>query len=139
MKYGIPAEIEAEIRARDIRCVYCDKEMVDPKGRGQRDPRRRDWTTIEHLCSGPGAFHPGQTAEDFAICCVSCNSSRGEKLLADWVGDRPIAPVVQRFMARAREDQFSNRFSPNAAAYRAAWLVNIARPRGKRLSWDTLA
>ncbi len=135
MKYGIPAEIEAEIRARDVRCVYCGKEMVPPKS----DPRRRaDWATIEHLCSGPGAFHPGQTAEDFAICCFSCNSSRGEKLLPDWVGDRPIAPVVQRFMARAREDQFSNRFSPNAAAYRAAWLVNIALPRGKRLSFDTL-
>lgn len=137
--YGIPAEVEAEIRARDVHCVYCAKEMVSPS-RNMRDPRRRDWTTIEHFCSGPAyRFFPGMSADDYGICCNSCNASRGEKLLSDWVGDRPVADVVRRFMARGREDQFSNRLEPNAAAYRAAWAENMARPRGQRLPWSTLA
>lgn len=40
----------------------------------------RDKATIEHLNVAP----PWNNPETVAICCGSCNSSRGNKQLADW-------------------------------------------------------
>jgi hypothetical protein len=79
-KFGIPAEIESAIRARDVECVYCQKAMVPPTS----TPNRANWATIEHLDHlPPFRFREGQTADDFAIACGSCNSNRRDKPL--WV------------------------------------------------------
>jgi len=75
-RYGIPdAELDA-IRARDQACVYCHKAMRDPADGGWRG----DWATIEHLNSDPPFDDPATVA----ICCGSCNSSRGAKTIAEW-------------------------------------------------------
>jgi hypothetical protein len=78
-RFGIPAEVEQRIRARDARCVYCGKEF-------SRDSPR-DRPTIEHLDEHP-PFHwrEGLTEDGLAICCASCNSSRGQKSLMSWFG-----------------------------------------------------
>lgn len=76
-RFGIPAEIEQRIRARDTRCVYCGREFA-------RDSRR-NMPTIEHLNEDPPFYwHEGLKEEGVAICCGSCNSSRGNKSLLDW-------------------------------------------------------
>lgn len=101
--HGIPADIESEIRARDVRCVYCGKVMVPTT-----NPARADWATIEHLDHlPPFKYRPGQTAADFAICCASCNSSRGAKALSAFVKERGIAdtvaPVIKAYLSRRGE------------------------------------
>ena len=75
-KYGIPEKELDKSRARDKTCVYCHKKMVDPKLGGTR----KDWATIEHLNYLP----PWNNSITVAICCGSCNSSRGKKKIADW-------------------------------------------------------
>jgi hypothetical protein len=101
-RLGIPAHIESEIRARDVRCVYCDKVMVPTTS-----PVRADWATIEHLDHlPPFKYRPGQTAADFAIACGSCNSSRGAKPLSVFVEQRGIAntvaPVIKAYLSRGK-------------------------------------
>src|SRR5262245_47894113 len=76
-KFGIPDQVERRLRARDTRCVYCGKPFsTDSRG---------TTASIEHLDERP-PFHwkDGLREEAFAICCVSCNSSRGTKTLEDW-------------------------------------------------------
>ena len=75
-KYGIPEVALKKIRERDITCVYCHKTMTNLNTGG----RRSDWATIEHLNYLP----PWNNPVTVAICCGSCNSSRGTKKLLDW-------------------------------------------------------
>jgi len=75
-RYGLPEEDLDYIRDRDRACVYCHKTMT-PAG---SDGPRSDWATIEHLNHLP----PWDNPETVAICCWSCNSSRGNRLLRDW-------------------------------------------------------
>src|SRR5690349_18174261 len=76
-RFGIPADIERQLRTRDTRCVYCSKEFSDAS--------QRDKPTIEHFNENP-PFHwrDGVREGGLAICCWSCNSSRGQKTLPDW-------------------------------------------------------
>ena len=74
-KYGLPEEELNKIKARDKTCVYCHKKMINDGS----DPRT-DWATIEHLNYLP----PWNNPETVAICCWSCNASRGKKPLKDW-------------------------------------------------------
>jgi hypothetical protein len=75
-RYGISEGDLDRIRQRDQLCVYCHKAMV-PSG---SDSSRGDWATIEHLNHEP----PWDDSSTVAICCGSCNSSRGKQLLRDW-------------------------------------------------------
>jgi len=76
-RFGIPAEVERRIRARDTRCVYC--------GKGFSRDSRKHMPTIEHLNEEPPfTWQEGLKEEGLAICCGSCNSSRGNKSLRDW-------------------------------------------------------
>jgi hypothetical protein len=103
-RFGIPADVEQRIRARDTRCVYCAKEFSAET--------RRDMPTIEHLNENP-PFHwkQGLTEEGLAICCWSCNSSRGKRSLRDWfqssycrergisIDADTLAEAVKRFLS----------------------------------------
>jgi len=75
-RYGLPEQDLDDIRARDRVCVYCRKIMIPPGSEGPRT----DWATIEHLNHLP----PWDNPRTVAICCWSCNSSRGNRLLGDW-------------------------------------------------------
>jgi hypothetical protein len=105
-KFGIPAEIESAIRARDVECVYCQKAMVPPTS----TPNLANWATIEHLDHlPPFPYREGQTADDFAIACGSCNSSRRDKPLWVFIAKRgiadTIAPVIKAFLGRAKASE----------------------------------
>lgn len=114
--FGIPPDIERKLRVRDQRCVYCHKAM---KAHAHTRGTPRDKATIEHLESsngrGTAPTYWGQGLErvgldGLAICCGSCNSSRGMKPLAAWFATRycerhevsagTVAPVVKRFLVR---------------------------------------
>ena len=74
--YGLPEGELKNIRARDLKCVYCHKDMKKPNP----SIRRQDWATIEHMNYLP----PWNNPKTVAICCFSCNASRGKKKLEDW-------------------------------------------------------
>jgi len=97
LRYGIPPDVEADIWARDVCCVYCGKAM-DPKS-----SNRADHPSIEHLM--PTAQHVYvKTAAYFAIACFGCNSSRRDKPLARWLRVKGFAdtaaPVVKDYAKR---------------------------------------
>ncbi len=83
--YGIPLAVEHRLRERDKRCVYCGRAM-----RSYRHTRGTpsDKATLEHLkYRGPVDWGEGlerSGLQGIAICCGSCNSSRGNKPLAAW-------------------------------------------------------
>ena len=99
-KYGIPEEELKIIRARDKTCVYCHKAMAKPSAGGSQS----NWATIEHLNFMP----PWNISATVAICCGQCNSSRGDKKLADWfktpyclernINERTVAEAVKKFI-----------------------------------------
>lgn len=75
-KYGLPRAAVEFVRKRDTTCVYCGKVMLAPV----RGSSTKDWATIEHLNHLP----PWNNPNTIAICCGSCNSSRGPKPLMRW-------------------------------------------------------
>ena len=99
-KYGIPPRRLDEIRKRDVRCVYCHKIMTKPRDGGWRG----NWATIEHLNFLP----PWNNPNTIAICCGSCNSSRGIKKTTDWfktnycfksnINEDSVAIPVQKYI-----------------------------------------
>ena len=76
ISYGLPEDGLKRVRQRDVRCVYCHKVMVPNSPKKDK----RDCPTIEHLNHLP----PWDNIETVAICCWSCNSSRGNRLITQW-------------------------------------------------------
>ena len=104
--FGIPADTEQRIRARDTRCVYCGKQFSHTS--------RKDMPTIEHLHEKPPFYwEKGLKEEGLAICCGSCNSSRGNKGLREWfytayctqrdlpINSSTVAEPVRRYLRSA--------------------------------------
>ena len=76
--WGIPDWLENEVRARDKKCVYCGVEMLQKMPRGS--PRKAA-ATWEHIINDARII----TRDNIALCCSACNSSKGQKTLADWL------------------------------------------------------
>jgi hypothetical protein len=106
LRYEIPPDVEAAIRARDLVCVYCQTEMI-PEGSPARRgwANRARWASIEHLNHLPTAQHTyPKTAEYFVIACFGCNAARRDKPVAVWVDKKgwteKVAQVVRDYMIR---------------------------------------
>ena len=77
-RWGIPAWLEEEVKARDKVCVYCGVQMIERMPQGGS---RRTVATWEHIINDASIVTP----ENIARCCSACNSSKGTKDLADWM------------------------------------------------------
>jgi 5-methylcytosine-specific restriction endonuclease McrA len=75
-RWNIPEWLEKEIIRRDTSCVYCSVVFGLPEARFGSCP---SW---EHIVSDASII----TRENIARCCPSCNSSKGTKPLAAWLG-----------------------------------------------------
>jgi 5-methylcytosine-specific restriction endonuclease McrA len=74
-RWNIPDWLEQQIIERDRSCVYCGVLFELPEaGLGCRP----SW---EHIVNDARIV----TLENIALCCRSCNSSKGVKLLATWL------------------------------------------------------
>lgn len=74
--FGIPDDVLSKIMERDRECVYCHKVMINPYD----VQNRRDSVTIEHLSPHPPyRWSDGMKPDNIAMCCSSCNSSRGKR------------------------------------------------------------
>lgn len=94
-KWGIPKEVEQLVILRDKSCVYCgvffQQSEINRK-------IRRSW---EHIINDIRINGP----ENIALCCVSCNASKGNKVLEAWLTSKycqvkginfeTVAPVVK--------------------------------------------
>ncbi len=77
-RWRIPAALETFVRARDTQCVYC-RSVFD--GDAPRVGRRPSW---EHIVNDVSVI----TEQNIALCCRSCNSSKGAKRLSRWLESR---------------------------------------------------
>ena len=73
-RWNIPDWLEKEVRERDTACIYC---RVDFNSTGSFGGRA-SW---EHIVNDARIV----TRENIALCCRSCNSSKGTKLLVVWL------------------------------------------------------
>lgn len=101
-KYGLPEKELKHIKERDKTCVYCHKKFV-PRNFSSK---RGDWATIEHLNHLP----PWNKPNTVAICCWSCNASRGKKRIRAWfktkycidrnINKNTVAKPVRKYIQR---------------------------------------
>ena len=77
-RWNIPEWLELEVKARDIACVYCGKQMSE---RSSPERGRRDVATWEHIVNDARMV----TRENIARCCAACNASKGTKDLTVWL------------------------------------------------------
>jgi 5-methylcytosine-specific restriction endonuclease McrA len=73
-RWNIPSWLESEVIARDTHCVYCGIQFNSCGSRKSK----ASW---EHIINDEQLI----TRENIALCCVSCNASKGNKLLSDWI------------------------------------------------------
>ena len=74
-RWNIPKILEVAVRARDTHCVYCGIKFSTDK------TDRKNTATWEHIINDETIITP----ENIALCCCSCNASKGTRLLEDWI------------------------------------------------------
>lgn len=102
-RWGIPAWLEEEVRARDEVCVYCGVKMLEKMPAGGS---RKAVATWEHIINDAKII----TRENIARCCAACNASKGTKMLKDWlqssyckkhgINEGTVAKVVKNALMR---------------------------------------
>ncbi|MGI9191731.1 MAG: hypothetical protein ACR2IL_06375 [Chitinophagaceae bacterium] len=99
-RWGIPKEIEVLVINRDTSCVYCGIQFSD------LDRNRRTRRSWEHIINDIRL----NQADNIALCCGSCNASKGSKILKDWlngkycatknVNEETVSEVVKRHIEK---------------------------------------
>jgi hypothetical protein len=107
-RWGIPLETEEIVKKRDLRCVYCGIEFTSS------NLSRKSKPTWEHIINDIRLNSP----ENIAICCFSCNASKGSKKLEDWLESKycyikrisaeSVAPVVKLYFDKINEKKASS-------------------------------
>ncbi|MEK7643053.1 MAG: HNH endonuclease signature motif containing protein [Patescibacteria group bacterium] len=98
-RWNIPRWLEDEVRARDKRCVYCGT------------PFGIDYTskpTWEHIINNAKII----TNNNIALCCWSCNASKGSKELSYWlessyckkknINRKTVADIIKKALIHLR-------------------------------------
>jgi 5-methylcytosine-specific restriction endonuclease McrA len=99
--WNIPEWLEKKVRSRDKLCVYCRiklKEYLLTKGTPS------DKATFEHIDNDG----PNDKEWNIAMCCASCNASKGTKKLMDWletphckennINEKTVANIIKEFI-----------------------------------------
>lgn len=73
--WNIPAWLEKEVKARDRHCVYCGIPFL------QTNRSRKSMPTWEHIINNAKIIN----RNNIALCCCSCNASKGAKDLSVWI------------------------------------------------------
>jgi len=97
-RWNIPSWLEKEVIARDKDCVYCRTTFGSMIGKSSL----ASW---EHIINDT----KNVTRENIALCCRSCNSTKGAKLLATWlesayckgrgITSETVADIVRRALS----------------------------------------
>jgi len=76
--WGIPSDVEKLVIARDKKCVYCG---VDFSIIHESRKTKPTWENIINDIRINGV-------ENIALCCCSCNASKGAKQLEAWLNSK---------------------------------------------------
>jgi hypothetical protein len=92
--WNIPNWLEEEIHKRDTHCIYCGVKFDKDVKNNQK--------TIEHIINDAKIIN----RENIALCCRSCNASKGSKSLFHWllsdycktknIISKNIAPIARK-------------------------------------------
>ena len=74
-RWGIPKDVEAFVKTRDSECVYCGVEFSN------NNESRKSKPSWEHIVNDIRI----NGIDNISLCCMSCNASKGAKLLEDWL------------------------------------------------------
>ncbi len=74
-RWGIPNEVENYVKLRDTNCVYCGIEF------SEKNESRKNKPSWEHIVNDIRI----NGINNITLCCMSCNASKGAKLLEDWL------------------------------------------------------
>jgi hypothetical protein len=74
-RWGIPKEVEVFVKQRDTNCVYCGQEF------SEQTESRKQKSSWEHIVNDIRI----NGVDNISLCCMSCNASKGAKLLVDWL------------------------------------------------------
>lgn len=74
-RWRIPKDVEEFISKRDTKCVYCGV-VFSTKNNSRKN--KQSWEHIVNDIRINGT-------DNIALCCMSCNASKGSKLLEDWL------------------------------------------------------
>ena len=74
-RWGIPKDVEELVKKRDTNCVYCGGSFTSRVFTHKTRP------TWEHIINDIRINGP----ENIALCCGSCNASKGTKILKEWL------------------------------------------------------
>ena len=74
-RWGTTKEVEEFVKKRDANCVYCGVEFVSNQASAKLSP---SW---EHIINDIRL----NNSDNIALCCRSCNASKGAKTLEDWL------------------------------------------------------
>jgi hypothetical protein len=93
-RWNIPRALELEVCELDRACIYCGGVFAAASKRGQH----RSW---EHIINDAKLVN----RENIALCCISCNASKGAKELPAWLEGKycrerrihagTVAPIAQ--------------------------------------------
>jgi len=73
--WGIPKNVEDIVKERDLKCVYCGVEF------DENNKSRKSKPSWEHIVNDIRI----NNIDNISLCCMSCNASKGAKLLEDWL------------------------------------------------------
>ncbi len=101
-RWGIPKEIEQIVLNRDTSCVYCG---IPFNNLDKNIKTRRTW---EHIINDIRI----NGDENIALCCGSCNASKGNKKLDEWLKSKyclakritndSVALVVKNYLEKIK-------------------------------------
>jgi o-succinylbenzoate synthase len=93
--WNIPYWLEKEVKERDTSCVYCGVTFTPA------NISKKTSASWEHIINDATII----TRENIAICCASCNASKGSKQLSDWlktpycheknINYNTVAPIIK--------------------------------------------
>ncbi len=99
-RWGIPLEVENIVIKRDKNCVYCGV-IFSTSEKSRKN--RKSWEHIINDIKLNGR-------ENIALCCVSCNASKGNKSLNEWINGsyckkkqitfESVSPIVKNHLLK---------------------------------------
>ena len=74
-RWSIPNWLEREVIERDRNCIYCGIQFASS------NETRKSKPSWEHIVNDARIV----SRENIAICCISCNASKGARDLVNWL------------------------------------------------------
>jgi hypothetical protein len=99
-RWGIPNDVENYVKHRDTNCVYCGIEF------SEKNESRKTKPSWEHIVNDIRI----NATDNIALCCMSCNASKGAKLLEVWLQSNYCRrkEITEENIAQVVKEAFKN-------------------------------